>query len=98
MFIGITLLLLPAALFISTLPLTRRLQPNLRKLYWLVGGITTFFGSSVSLYFAMYTGDQGGISAFYFQIFVIFFYGFFVVFITIISWILKIKEPSRNDS
>ena len=98
MFIGITLLLLPAVLFVSTLPLTWRLKPNLRKLYWLVGGITTFFGSSISLYLAMYTGDQGGVTAFYFQIFVVCFYGFFVIFITIINWILKIKEPRRNDS
>lgn len=68
------MLLVPAIIFLLTLPLSGRLGPGLRTTYRLIGGFVVFVGSGTSLYLASYTGDQGGIAAFFFQIAVILVY------------------------
>ncbi|GHA15109.1 hypothetical protein [Oceanisphaera arctica] len=40
-------------------------------MYRLLGGILVFVGSAASIYFAAYSGDQGGITPFYLQIAVV---------------------------
>ena len=77
MIIGLLMLLMPTAIYLATLPFSRRLKPALCLLYRIVGGIIVLAGSSTSFYFAAYTGDQGGIAAFYFQIVVIWFMLYF---------------------
>jgi hypothetical protein len=71
MLIGLLMLLAPSVLFLVTLPLSARLRPWLRKTYRSAGGIVVFLGSGFSFYLAAYTGDQGGIAAYFFQIAVI---------------------------
>ncbi len=73
------MLLVPAAIYLATFPFSRRLMPRLCQLYRILGGIIVLAGSATSCYFAAYTGDQGGIAAFYFQIVVILVYVLFSV-------------------
>jgi uncharacterized membrane protein YvlD (DUF360 family) len=72
-------------------------MPNLRKVYLAVGGLLVFLGSGTSLYFAMYTGDQGGIAAYFFQISVIAAYIVFSIVLAIINWILLVRN-SRSEN
>jgi len=67
MWIGLLLLLLPAVVFLLTIPVSRRLQPALCRWYRVLGGVVFFAGSGVAVYFAGYSGDQGGISALFFN-------------------------------
>jgi hypothetical protein len=85
------MLLVPTAIFLATFPLSRRLKPGLCQLYRIVGGIIVFAGSATSLYFAAYTGDQGGIAAFYFQIVVISAYVLFSVVLVTANWLMRKK-------
>lgn len=89
--IGLLILLAPGVVFLSTLPFSGRLRPSLRAVYRFVGGIVVFLGSGISFYFAAYTGDQGGIAAFYFQIAVISLYAVLSVSLVIINWLLSTK-------
>jgi len=91
MIIGLLMLLVPTAIFLATFPLSRRLKPGLCQLYRIVGGIIVFAGSATSLYFAAYTGDQGGIAAFYFQIVVISAYVLFSVVLVTANWLMRKK-------
>jgi len=54
------MLLAPIAVFLATVPVSRRMKPCLYQLYKIIGGFVVFFGSGISYYFAAYTGDQGG--------------------------------------
>ena len=92
MLIGLLMLLMPSVVFILTLPFSGRLKPGLRKVYRFVGGIVVFLGSGISFYFASYTGDQGGIAAFFFQIAVIFVYAVLSISLVILNWFLSTKE------
>lgn len=69
--IAILMLTGPAAVYLVTLRRSGRLAPVLRTIYRLLGGLVVFGGSGISLYFAMYTGEQGGIAAYFFQLGVI---------------------------
>jgi len=82
----------PCAVYVSTIPLSRQLKPGLRKTYRVIGGIVVFLGGGVSIYFASYSGDQGGIAAFYFQIFVILVYAALSLSLVLLNWILRAKE------
>jgi len=97
MLIGLLMILVPCAVFVLTLPLSRRLKPGLRKAYLILGGIVVFLGGGVSIYFASYTGDQGGIAAFYFQILVILAYATLSLSVVIINWILRAREVGKAE-
>ena len=92
------MLLLPAAIFLATLPVSRRLQPKLRVLYRLVGGIIVIAGSAFSLYLAAYTGDQGGIGAYFFQMAVIFAYVAFSFSLVVLNWLLNKRASRKHDN
>lgn len=92
------MLLAPGAVFIFTLPLSGRLRPGLRKAYRVLGGLVVFLGSGISFYFAAYSGDQGGIAAFYFQIAVILVYAAVSLLFVMLNWILCARESRKNKS
>jgi hypothetical protein len=89
MIIGLLMLFVPIAIYIATFPVARRLRPGLCRLYRIIGGIIVFGGSVISVYFAAYTGDQGGIAAFYFQIVVILVYVLFSVALMSANWFIQ---------
>jgi len=94
--IGLLMILGPAVVFVSTLPLAERLRPKLRAVYRYAGGIVVFLGSGISFYFASYTGDQGGIAAFFFQIAVILVYAVLSVSLVILNWLMSNKKPGKH--
>ncbi len=97
MLIGLLMLLISTAIYLATLPFSRRLKSGLCLLYRIVGGIIVLAGSSTSFYFAAYTGDQGGIAAFYFQIVVIMVYVLFSVVLVIANWLMRKLELRRYE-
>ena len=98
MYIGLFMILAPIAVFAVTLPLSRRLTPIVCKLYRIIGGLVVFLGSGISCYFAAYSGDQGGIAAFYFQMVVIAAYIVLSVILVIINWLLLLRSSKAQDS
>lgn len=84
--------------FILTLPYSSRLKPSLCAAYRLFGGIVVFLGSGVSVYLASYTGDQGGIAAYFFQILVILVYAALSITLVILNWFLSAKGSSNSES
>ena len=96
MLIGLLMLLAPIIAFIISLPFSRRLKQSLRKLYRIFGGILVFLGSGVSLYLASYTGDQGGIAAYFFQMAVIVVYVAFSIAIATLNWLLQIQRFKKT--
>ena len=99
MLIGNLLLFGPGLVFLATLPLTRRLRPALRRTYWVLGAIIVFAGSGTSYYLAAFTGDQGGIAAYFFQIAVILAYLLLSVSLIAASWLLsgaKSQPPAES--
>ena len=89
MIVGLLILVIPSIVFLITLPISNRLKPQLRWLYRFVGGTIVIVGSSFSMYLAAYTGDQGGIGAFFFQIAVIVAYILLSVLILAIHWFVR---------
>lgn len=98
MLVGLLMILTPSVVFILSLPFSRRLEPSLCAVYRFVGGIVVFLGSGISLYLASYTGDQGGIAAFFFQIAVIVVYAAFSISLVIINWFLSAKGSKKSES
>ncbi len=94
MLFGLFMLLVPCIVFVFTLPFSNRLRPRLRNTYRILGGLIVFVGSGISLYLAMYTGDQGGIGAFFFQIAVILVYAALSILLVILNWFLSNHERS----
>lgn len=95
MLIGWLMLLAPIIVFLVSLPFSRWFMPRLRIIYRIAGGMVVFLGSGVSLYFALYGGDQGGIAAYFFQMGVIVFYtGFSIIWVGL-NWLLRLKR-TRN--
>ena len=92
MVMGLLILLLPIATYLATFQVARRMRPLLSRLYRIVAGLIVFGGGVTSLYFAAYTGDQGGIAAFYFQLLVCSVYIFFAFLLITVNWFL-----ARND-
>lgn len=96
MMIGLLLLLLPPVVYLASLSFSRKFEPSLRWLYRIVGAIIVFCGSATSYYFAAYTGDQGGIAAFFFQLFVIAAFTLFVAVLLAINWLMR-KGKQKNS-
>lgn len=94
MFIGLLLLLLPVVVYIATFSLSCRLKQKLCILYRVGAGIIAMAGTSFSVYLAAYSGDQGGIAAYFFQLAVIGFYALFSVTLLVINYLLK---PGHRD-
>jgi len=92
MLVGLMLLLLPAVVFVISLPFSNRLESTLCNVYRIVGGLIVFLGSGFSLYLASYTGDQGGIAAYFFQIAVILLYVAFSVFLIILNLLFSARS------
>lgn len=98
MLVGLFMILGPGAIFVLTLPLSGRLRPKLRAVYRFAGGIVVFLGSGISFYFASYTGDQGGIAAFFFQIAVILVYAVLSGSLVILNWYLNTRGHEKSES
>jgi hypothetical protein len=96
MVIGLLMILAPGVVFVLTLPLSNRLLPSLRTIYRFVGGIVVFLGSGISIYFASYGGDQGGIAAFFFQIAVIVVYAAFSIALVTLNWFLNTRASGES--
>ena len=96
MITGLLLLFAPAVAYLVSLPVSQRFTPFLRWSFRIVGGIVVFGGSSISLYFAAYTGDQGGIAAFFFQLFVIAAFALFAAVFFAIHW--SMRKRSQKPS
>ena len=96
MITGLLMILAPCVAFVLTLPLSNRLHPSLRTIYRFVGGIVVFLGSGVSIYFAAYSGDQGGIAAFFFQIAVIEVYAALSFALVILNWFLRNRASGES--
>ena len=94
MLVGLLLLLLPVVVYIGTFSISCRLKPKLCILYRVGTGIIAISGSSFSVYLAAYSGDQGGIAAYFFQLAVIGFYAFFSVTLLVVNYLLK---PHHRD-
>lgn len=86
------MLIMPTVIYLATYRLSRRLKPRLCQLYRIAGAIIVLAGSATSIYCAAYTGDQGGIAAFYLQIAVILAYVLFSVVLVSANWILRRLE------
>jgi uncharacterized YccA/Bax inhibitor family protein len=95
MLVGLLMLFGPIVVYLVAFPSSRRMKPTLCWLYRIVGGIIVVIGSAVSFYFAAYTGDQGGIGAFYFQLSVISLYALFSVVLVTLDRI-KARQPTRS--
>ena len=98
MLTGLLMLIVPTVIFLTTLPVSGRLKPQLRWLYRIVGGAIVIPGSTVSLYLAAYTGDQGGIGAFFFQVGVIVVYVSLSVSLVAIHWFVYGRRQERHES
>ena len=96
MLVGLLMLLGPGVFFLVTLPFSGRFRPGVRKAYRILGGIVVFIGSGTSYYLASYTGDQGGIAAYFFQVAVILAYIVVSVSLVGLNWFLMIKESRRT--
>jgi len=92
------MLLGPGAVFVLSLPFSGRLRPSLCKTYRIFGGLVVFLGSGISFYLAMYTGDQGGIAAYFFQIAVILVYAILSVSLLILNWYFHARDFGKTDS
>jgi hypothetical protein len=95
---GFLMLIAPVVIFLVTLPAAKRLRPPLRWLYRLAGGGVVLGGSAFSFYLSAYTGDQGGIGAYFFQIAVIGVYLLFSVFIATFHLFAIRNDKHRNES
>ncbi|MBQ0719218.1 MAG: hypothetical protein KBT88_12675 [Gammaproteobacteria bacterium] len=89
MLMGLLLLLVPVAFYIGTFSLSRQMRPKLCILYRVGGGIVTLAGGGFSLYLAAYSGDQGGIAAYFFQLAVMAFYALFAVIVVAANYVMK---------
>lgn len=98
MLFGLLMILVPCLVFIFTLSLSRYLSPTLRKFYRITGGLIVFAGGAFSFYLASYSGDQGGIAAYFFQIAVILVYAAMSSATVIANWILRAREAGKADS
>lgn len=92
------MLIVPVIIYLATLRFSHRLRPILGLLYRVFGGIIIFLGGATSLYFAAYTGDQGGIAAFFFQIAVIVVYAVFSLALLIANWLMQNHRSGANKT
>ena len=90
--IGLALLVLPIAVYSATFIVAKKLLPGFCRWYRILGAVLVFGGSGVSVYFAAYTGDQGGIAAFYFQLLVIVIYLLLSMTLVIANWFIQRRQ------
>jgi hypothetical protein len=95
--IGLLMLVVPIVIFLATIPVSHRMRPRLCLLYRIVGGFVVFTGSATSLYFAAYTGDQGGIAAYFFQMAVILVYALTSVLLVTANWLLQQRDMRNHE-
>ena len=98
MLVGLSMLLVPAAVYVLTFPLSGRLMRGLRIAYRIVGGVVVCVGSGIAFYLAWYGGEQGGIAAYFFQKAVILVYAAFSLLIVILNWLLVARNSSGTKS
>lgn len=98
MIIGLLMLLGPVVVFAISLRYSRLLRPNLRKVYRMVGGLVVIICSGISFCFAAYTGDQGGIAAYFFQMLVIAVYLVFSMTLVLVNWLFNRNNSRVKDS
>ena len=89
MIFGLFMLALPITVYIATFSISRRLKPLLCAVYRIAGGLIVIGGSAISLYLAGYTGDQGGISAHFFQLAVIWVYVVFSAALLLLNTLFR---------
>ena len=97
MWIGLLMLVMPGILFLATFAHSRRFRPGLRVTYRLLGALVVFPGSAISVYLASYTGDQGGIAAYFFQIAVIVAYLTLSISCVGLNWLLVVRQARRDQ-
>ena len=97
MITGILMLLAPILVFLITLPFSRLLRQPLHGFHRIFGALLVFAGSSVSLYLAAYTGDQGGIAAYFFQLAVIVVFLAFLLVMAALNWLAPILFPKKKE-
>lgn len=97
MLAGVLMVLAPILVYLVSLPFSRRLRPVLRRTYRIGGGLVVFLGGGMSLYLASYTGDQGGIAAFFFQSAVILVYVAFSVSVAVLNWFIAVRDYEGTD-
>lgn len=95
MLIGLLMILVPVAVYILSLPLSGRMMPGLRMAYRIVGGLVVFLGGGISFYLAWYSGEQGGIAAYFFQKAVILIYAAFSILLIVLNWILCARQSGK---
>lgn len=95
--IGLLMILVPVAVYILSLPFSGRLMPGLRMAYRIVGALVVFLGGGVSFYLAWYTGEQGGIAAYFFQKAVILVYAAFSILLVVLNWILCARQSGKTQ-
>ena len=98
MLVGLLMIIAPCLVFVLTLPLSRFLRPKLRKVYRISGGLIVFLGGAFSFYLASYTGDQGGIAAYFFQKTVILIYTAMSFAVVIANWSFHARESGDIES
>jgi hypothetical protein len=91
---ALLMLLGPVLVFLVTLPFSQKLRSGLRRVYRFAGGFVVTCGPAVSLYFAMYSGDQGGIAAFFMQVLVIATYVLLCVLTVMIELYLRFTSAT----
>lgn len=62
------ILLAPVVLYLLSLPLSVRLPAVLRTVYRLAGAGLVFPAAAAAVYFAGYSGEQGGVPAYFVQL------------------------------
>lgn len=77
------------AVYIGTFSLSGRLRPVLCVLYRVTGVIVAIGGGGFSFYLAAYSGDQGGIAAYFFQLAVIAFYILLAVLVVVAHYVMQ---------
>ena len=92
MMTGLLMLAAPAVLYFVAWPLSGRFRPGLRLAFRFVAALVAFPGSGMSVYLAAYTGDQGGIAAFYFQA------GVIILFLLVLIIFFLLHRLWRNDT
>lgn len=98
MLMGMLMILAPVVVYVLTFPSSHYLGPGPRIAYRILGGLVVFPGGGITLYLASFTGDQGGIAAYFFQMAVILVYVVISLSLVILDRILRAAESRDTDS
>ena len=92
------MILVPGIVYVLTYPLSGRLRPSLRMAYRTIGGLVVFVGGGFAFYLAWYTGEQGGIAAFFLQKAVILTYTTFSFAVVVVNWFLRARRSGTSQN